>query len=85
MTLAGHAQVIGRAWEAEPGMGEHRVTVAVGLDRAGALVEQLQQQAQIEMMQRMQREQAARFRAQQAQIDALHTQLNIHPSALERR
>jgi hypothetical protein len=66
------------------GAGEHRVTVAVGLDRAGALVEQLQrQQAQIEVLERMQREQAAQFQVQQAQIDALRARIDV--PALKRR
>jgi hypothetical protein len=41
MRLRDHRQVIGRAWTAARGTGEHRVTVAVGLDRVGALVEQM--------------------------------------------
>lgn len=77
MRLADHAQVIGRAWASATGTGINKVTVAVGLDRAGALVEQLQrQQAQIEALRRMQREQDARFQAQQAQIDALRARLD---------
>jgi hypothetical protein len=82
MQLADHAQVIGRAWEAASGTGVHTVTVAVGLDRVGALVEQLQrQQAQIDALHRKLDAQTGRFEAQQAQIDALRTRLDARPVA----
>jgi hypothetical protein len=82
MRLADHAQVIGRAWEAAPGTGVHTVTVAVGLDRVGALVEQLQrQQAQIDALHRKLDAQTGRFEAQQAQIDALRIRLDARPVA----
>ena len=82
MRLADHAQVIGRAWEAAPGTGVHTVTVAVGLDRVGALIEQLQrQQAQIDALHRKLDAQTGRFEAQQAQIDVLRIRLDARPVA----
>ena len=81
MTLADHAQGVGRAWEAKRGGGVHTVNVAVGLDRVGALIEQLQhQQAQVDALRHQLNEQRAQV---QAQLDALRAQLDASTGPLE--
>lgn len=63
---AEHGPIAGRAWSAKPSSGTGTVTVAVGLDQSGALVEQLQRQHT-----RIQ-EQNKQLQSQSEQIESLN-------------